>query len=251
MALWTTAKARAATLGPVLVSLKVSSSCWFQASTTLSPLTAWAGWDRPTPATRPRARTSTRPMTVVSLRICRHPSAEPTRSAAMPPHGHRVESWNPGGGKDRERTRWGGSGPAVQPPRHFGPDRRPARPGPDRRRAVTHNPASGGKSPNQARTDTAADDPKAAGVRGQKVAENVSLKSGNGGVAADWFSEMRAIARPARRAGPIVRPPRFRPEWADEGGPSTGDESIGRTPTKRSGAGARAVFARDPAPGAY
>src|SRR5918995_876111 len=29
---------------------------------------------------------------------------------------------------------------------------------------------------------------------------------------------MRANARPARRAGPIVRPPPFRPEWADEGG---------------------------------
>jgi hypothetical protein len=28
----------------------------------------------------------------------------------------------------------------------------------------------------------------------------------------------RANARPARRAGPIVRPPLFRPEWADEGG---------------------------------
>jgi hypothetical protein len=26
-------------------------------------------------------------------------------------------------------------------------------------------------------------------------------------------SEMRANARPSRRAGPIVRPPRFRPEW--------------------------------------
>jgi hypothetical protein len=53
----------------------------------------------------------------------------------------------------------------------------------------------------------------------------------DGGEAASWFSEMRAIARPARRAGPIVRPPRFRPEWADEGGPSTGALSIGRTPT--------------------
>ena len=30
---------------------------------------------------------------------------------------------------------------------------------------------------------------------------------------------MRANARPARRAGPIVRLPQFRPSWADEGGP--------------------------------
>ena len=42
---------------------------------------------------------------------------------------------------------------------------------------------------------------------------------GNGGEAATWFSQMSANARPARRAGPIVRPPRFRPEWADDGGP--------------------------------
>src|SRR5215216_757560 len=54
-----------------------------------------------------------------------------------------------------------------------------------------------------------------------------------------WLPSRPLIARsnvarrraPGRaRAGPIVRPPRFRPEWADEGGPSTGDESIGRTP---------------------
>src|SRR5512132_2516739 len=44
------------------------------------------------------------------------------------------------------------------------------------------------------------------------------------------FMISRAIARPALRAGLIVRPPQFRPEWADEGGPSTGDLSIGRTP---------------------
>jgi hypothetical protein len=30
---------------------------------------------------------------------------------------------------------------------------------------------------------------------------------------------MRASARPARRAGQIVRLPLFRPSWADEGGP--------------------------------
>jgi hypothetical protein len=46
-----------------------------------------------------------------------------------------------------------------------------------------------------------------------------------------WFSLIARIARearPARRAGPIVRPPRFRPEWADEGGPSTGPQSASR-----------------------
>jgi hypothetical protein len=42
---------------------------------------------------------------------------------------------------------------------------------------------------------------------------------------------MRANARTARRAGQIVRLPKFRSSWADEGGPSTGIESIGRTPT--------------------
>jgi hypothetical protein len=67
-------------------------------------------------------------------------------------------------------------------------------------------------------------------VESQRFAEP-SGQCENGDAAASWFSEMRANARPARRAGPIVRPPRFRPEWADEGGPSTGHESIGRTPT--------------------
>jgi hypothetical protein len=38
-------------------------------------------------------------------------------------------------------------------------------------------------------------------------------------------------ARPARRAGPIVRLPQFCSSWADEGGPSTGSESARRTPT--------------------
>jgi hypothetical protein len=53
----------------------------------------------------------------------------------------------------------------------------------------------------------------------------------SGGEAASGFLGLRANARPARGAGLIVRPPLFRPEWADEGGPSTGNESIGRTPT--------------------
>ena len=47
---------------------------------------------------------STRPMTVVSLRICRHPSARPTAQARR--HWRQlVESSNPGGGKDREHSR--------------------------------------------------------------------------------------------------------------------------------------------------
>jgi hypothetical protein len=52
---------------------------------------------------------------------------------------------------------------------------------------------------------------------------------------------MHANARPARRAGPIVRLPRFRPSWADDGGPSTGSQSARRTSTWRSGAGSRAI----------
>jgi hypothetical protein len=47
--------------------------------------------------------------------------------------------------------------------------------------------------------------------------DDTAVECGIGGVAATWFSEMRANARPARKAGPIVRPPRFRPAWADEG----------------------------------
>jgi hypothetical protein len=43
MAVWTTANARAAMVGAVLASLKVFSSCSFQARTTLSPLAARAG----------------------------------------------------------------------------------------------------------------------------------------------------------------------------------------------------------------
>jgi hypothetical protein len=47
--------------------------------------------------------------------------------------------------------------------------------------------------------------------------DDTAVECGIGGVAATRFSEMRANARPARKAGPIVRPPRFRPAWADEG----------------------------------
>src|SRR5688572_12848456 len=68
-------------------------------------------------------------------------------------------------------------------------------------------------------------------IRWRYVATGLMSEYGNGGIAASWFSLIARAARPARRAGPIVRPPLFRPEWADEGGPSTGAELIGRTPT--------------------
>jgi hypothetical protein len=48
---------------------------------------------------------------------------------------------------------------------------------------------------------------KKTGIRCQMT---ISAKCGNGGAAATWFSGMRANARPARRAGPIVRLPQFR-----------------------------------------
>ena len=48
-------------------------------------------------------------------------------------------------------------------------------------------------------------------------ARTISAKCGNGGAAAGWFSGMRANARPARRAGPIVRLPLFRRSVAGQG----------------------------------
>ena len=42
MAVWTTANARAAMVGPVLVCLMAFTICWFQARTTLSPVAACA-----------------------------------------------------------------------------------------------------------------------------------------------------------------------------------------------------------------
>src|SRR5512132_4092406 len=95
MAVCTTANARAAMLGPVLVATMASSTCWFQARTTLSPLPARAGWGLPTVATRPKVRTSATPMTVVTLRICRHPSAgQPTRARHCPQASRReLEPW--------------------------------------------------------------------------------------------------------------------------------------------------------------
>src|SRR5215216_3156432 len=64
------------------------------------------------------------------------------------------ESLNPGGGKDRAQ-RYGGSGPALQPPRTNWTGSATGPPGPDRRAAVTHKPATEGKSPTQAENDTA------------------------------------------------------------------------------------------------
>src|SRR5215208_6287911 len=43
MAVWTTARARAAMVGPVLVATMASRTCWFQARTTLPSVAAPAG----------------------------------------------------------------------------------------------------------------------------------------------------------------------------------------------------------------
>jgi hypothetical protein len=61
MAVWTTANARAAMVGPVLVATMASRTRWFQASTTLSPASARAG-ATPTRAVSPtlNARTTAR-----------------------------------------------------------------------------------------------------------------------------------------------------------------------------------------------
>src|SRR5918993_4054167 len=114
MAVCTIASARAATVGAG-GSLRIASSVSsFQTRTRLSPVAARAGWGRPTAATRPRIMMSTRPMTVVSLRICRHPSAVPTRPPATPKVASRVERSNPGGARTGNTVR-GGSGSAVHP----------------------------------------------------------------------------------------------------------------------------------------
>jgi hypothetical protein len=68
-----------------------------------------------------------------------------------------------------------------------------------------------------------------------------AVECGIGGVAASWFSEMRANARPARGAGSIVRLPQFCSSWADEGGPSTGAQSARRTPSSEAGRGQRSL----------
>jgi hypothetical protein len=155
MAVCTIASARAATVGPG-GSLRIDSSVSsFHTRTRLSPA-ARAGWGRPTVATKPKARMSTTPMTVVTLRTAA------TLSQANPlgrdtADGSGVKSSNPGGGKDRERMCWRvRTCRSASKTLRTGSATGPARP--DRRRAVTHNPARGGKSPNQAWTDPAADD---------------------------------------------------------------------------------------------
>ena len=176
MAVWMMARARAFTVGPRRTALIASSVSSFQPTTTLSPVAARTGWGRPTVATRPTIRMSTKPMTVVSLRICRRPSAaRPARSRRRRWASRRGSGTLAGARTGNARA--GRVRPAVQPPRHYGPVRRPARPGPDRWRAVTHSPASGGKSPTQARTGTAAAALKAAEVRGQIMAESVLLSA--------------------------------------------------------------------------
>src|SRR5829696_3780590 len=70
---------------------------------------------------------------------------------------------------------------------------------------------------------------------------------GNGGEAATGFLRVRANARPARRAGPIVRPPRFRPEWGLRRRPIHGP-SIGQTDFLVAKWGGRAT-ARSPTKG--
>ena len=92
---------------------------------------------------------------------------------------------NPGRGKDRERTRWAGQGLPFS--LQDITDRFGDQPGQGQTawRAVTHSPASGGKSPTQARTGTAAAALKAAEVRGQIVAESVLLSADGWGASRD------------------------------------------------------------------
>src|SRR4029453_15046901 len=87
-----------------------SSVSSFQTRTRLSPSAARAGWGRPTVVTGPRARMRTRPMTVVSLRISRHPSRvdPPGRDAEAGIAGE-LEPWR---GQGQGAQRYGGSGPA-------------------------------------------------------------------------------------------------------------------------------------------
>ena len=87
MAVWTTAKARAAMVGAVLVALMVSSVSWFQARTTLSPVAARAGWGRPTVATRPTSQDEHQADDRGELAHLPPPFCSPTRSGATPPTG--------------------------------------------------------------------------------------------------------------------------------------------------------------------
>src|SRR4029453_8730313 len=126
MAVCTIANARAATVGAGGRARVDSSVSWFQTRTRLSPVAARAGSGRPTLATSPRARMRTRPLTVVRLRISRpFPGLPPPPGDADAGITRRVlEPWR---GQGQGTGRWGGSGPAVHPPRTTGPDRQPAR----------------------------------------------------------------------------------------------------------------------------
>ena len=74
-----------------------------------------------------------------------------------------------------------------------------------RQRAVTHSPATAGKSPNQAQHGSRRR-PAAPTVRGQNVTENLSTKCGNGGEAATWFSQIARDSAPGPQGRPN-RPP--------------------------------------------
>lgn len=188
-------------------------------------------------ATRPRVRMSTRPVTVVSLRICCHPSAAPTRPDATPAAASRVESSNPGGGKGREHSAGASQNLPCIPQASCGPDRRQAQPRPHRRRAVTHNPAKGGKSPNQARHVIVADDLKAAAVPSQKVTEDVSANCGNGHAAASIVPPTSYLPAESGRPfhmtfrRPAVRPGTCTSSSTRRSGPaSTTSTSTGSSP---------------------
>src|SRR5215210_7488662 len=81
MAVWTTARARTATVGPGDKLRMASSVSSFQTNTRLSPVAARAGCRSPM-ATRPRASTTTSPRATVSLRIYRPPFPAPTLQPA-------------------------------------------------------------------------------------------------------------------------------------------------------------------------
>jgi hypothetical protein len=139
MAVCTIASARAATVGAG-GSLRIASSVSsFQTRTRLSPVAARAGWDRPSMAARPRVMMRTRPMTMVSLRISRHPSPGPTRPGVTPKVASRVEDSNPGGGKDREQRGAGQDLPCISKYLWTGSTTSPSE-RPDRRPAVTPQP---------------------------------------------------------------------------------------------------------------
>ena len=68
MAVWTTANARAAMVGAVLVCWMLSRACWFQARTTLPPAAAPAG-GTPAGAVSPMLKATSTTRMVASLRL--------------------------------------------------------------------------------------------------------------------------------------------------------------------------------------